>query len=298
MPADKRNHSHPPPRLENLVSLDHYKTTRQGLKARLDAIDLAGARRRLAEAREALASAPDFTHAGAHFVGETPEMRAGREEWTRLSRAVKDAQADLLNREAEERNLRRELQHVESLLGAEAEARGAERLASSMAASLEAAEAVAKASAQTEARLADLIATEERAIESRRAAAAQQLLEAVKAGSEQPAVTATSTDQLATLREAHQAAGAEKTKADAAVARARADLVDAQRALDVARSNVVELSFRHAERAYIEALTEVYAAKSRARVQGFSVVDPRTPAIERAMAAVNESAMAEAKKAA
>src|SRR5690606_13990475 len=134
---------------------------------------------------------------------------------------------------------------------------GAERTVSSMAASLEAAEAVAKASAQTEARLADLIATEERAIESRRAAAAQQLLEAVKAGSEQPAVTATSADQLATLREAHQAARAEKTKADGAVARARADLADAQRALDVARSFVVELSFRRAEQAYVEALTEV-----------------------------------------
>lgn len=272
-----------PAQLEPSMHLEHLKMTRDSLRARLDSIDLNAARVRVAKARAAVATAPDFTAPGGGLIGVDPAAVERRQEWEKRATEHKAAVGDLQRLELEDRAIRQELAHLGSLIDAGARVDAAQQDVAAVEAKAEAAQKAAIAAAGTVRRVEALIAEEETHLQAARKGAAARLLDGIKAGDEQPNVDGANRDKLGTLEEAKAVAVAEKAKADADLTTARAALAHAKRALAVAQSDVTEVDFRHAERLYVEKLTDTLVAKNRARVQGFGVPDPRSPAMDKSM---------------
>jgi hypothetical protein len=263
------------------ANLDFLVAKRDALRARMQAIDLPGADKRVRDAEAMLAASPGDITPGAPGAGESPEQKERRTRHERAATEAKAARVGLRSLQEELQAISVELKYVEHLLGAESRvetARAAALEADAQAASCEAVVNNAGAAVQ---RIVGLVESEERAYQVARDEAGARILEAVKSGSEGVPVDAASRDRTATLEVAKR--GAEEELQAARVAHQNAEQARgrAWHQVRLAQSAVVELAFRQVEREYIETLTQLYVAKNQARASFFSVVDPRTEAIHR-----------------
>jgi hypothetical protein len=263
------------------ANLDFLVAKRDALRARMQAIDLPGAEKRVRDADAMLAASPGDIAPGAPGAGETPAQTERRTRYERAATEAKAARVGLRSLQEELQAISVDLKYVEHLLGAESRvesARAAALDADALAAKCRTAVIDAEAAVQ---RIVSLVESEEHAYQAARDEAGARILEAIKSGAEGVPVDAASRDKIASLEVAKRGAEEELQAASAAHQAAQQARGRAWQQVRLAQAAVVELAFRQVEREYIETLTQLYVAKNQARAGRFAVVDPRPEAIHR-----------------
>ncbi len=266
------------------------KATLDELRGKLAQLDLPGARKRLeqASAEWEQVKPKDTSGPGWCPPGSSPEQTAAMLARDKAAEAKKRAKGDLQNREAEDAALRREISHLEQMLGGETRLTQAQQAVDERAAALAAAKAHEDAAAGTLDKVERLIADEAARGERGQAEAGAQILAALKAGADAPPPAPSGRD-LTPLTVAKAGAEDELAAASAALQAAKDSHAAALREVDLARADVTELAYRFALDGYLRAAVDhlVACAKSR-RDPGIG--DARSKAMDMARPIIEQAA--------
>jgi hypothetical protein len=266
---------------ESAGNVDFLINRRDALRARMQAIDLPAAEKRVRDANATLRRYPGGITPGAPGAGELPEQMERRLQYERALIEAKASRVGLRSLQQELETIGNDLKYVEHILGAE------ERVETTRVAAL-AADAQAaickKVVSDAEAalqRIVSLVEVEEKAYRAARDGAGARLLKAIKLGSSDVAIDAASRDKVATLEVAKSGAEEEHQVALAALQSAEQARRSGWQQVRLAQADAAELAFRQVERQYVDALIQVYVAKNQARASAFGVADPRIEARSR-----------------